>query len=92
MAKKFAYRDKYGILHATESEGTAKAFAADGKVVAYEGESGGGYPVIDGKCIVDEGEGGIYLTDYSHDKGRGKYAASGDKLRKAQEFVKGLGL
>lgn len=56
----YAYRDKYGILHAVEGKEEAKQYAA-GKIVAYEGEHSGGYPVIGGQKIFDYGFGKVYV-------------------------------
>jgi len=52
----FAYRDKYGILHATEDKNTAKEYGI-GKVVEYAGACLGGYPAIT-----------IEIIDYGSDK------------------------
>jgi len=55
----WAYRDKYGILHATEDEKTARQYSA-GKIAKYSGTCIGGYPVVSVE-IIDYGDGRAFL-------------------------------
>jgi len=56
----FAYRDKYGILHAVEEKETAKEYAA-GEVIEYTGACVGGYPAVAIE-VMDYGNGKIFLA------------------------------
>ena len=56
----WAYRDKYGIMHAVEDEKTAKEYSA-GKIVKYEGACIGGYPAVSIE-VIDYGNGRIFLA------------------------------
>ena len=53
----FMYLDKYGIMHCTKNEETAKDYARNGKYVPCELADSTGYPEENGKRIV------IYADD-----------------------------
>jgi hypothetical protein len=56
----YAYRDKYGILHATQDKKTAEEFASS-RIIEYEGHCLGGYPAVLVE-IIDYGGGRTYIN------------------------------
>jgi len=57
----WAYRDKYGILHATDNKQTADEFAKSAKVKQYSGNCIGGYPALTLE-VFDYGDGRVFLS------------------------------
>lgn len=58
----YAYRDKYGIMHITQREETAKRFAANLKYAYVEFPNETGYPVLEHmEEIFDYGGEEIYI-------------------------------
>lgn len=84
----YAYRDKYGSLHGTKDEATAKKFAA-GEVAIYEGRAEGGYPITPGgKAFMDDQDKGIFVWPWDKGKGDGRALANWDNY--TQKEVKDM--
>lgn len=86
----YAYRDKYGILHAIE-DATEEAQGGV-TVVEYDGKCDGGYPFVGRYRIIDEGPDGIKV-DTGNSKDRKPLAAwPGSVVADVKAFLAGLGI
>jgi hypothetical protein len=86
----WAYRDKYGILHATEDEKTAKDYSVSKAVKKYSGACMGGYPAVS-VAIIDYGDARIFLAG-NEKSGIDLNKAPGTIKAEADRLLKEIGL